>query len=164
LIETFRHRGLKRMYNGSPLYIDANLRARVADILTTLKTGLSPEMAVRPSKAFGSSPKMWMRLKVNDKLAKIRRPKIAVKRYPLHQFQDQRAIFYAVDRGDVGVVERGQHLRLAEEARHPAGVGGESPGEDLDGYVAVEFGIGRAPHFAHTALAELRRDAVVRDG
>lgn len=51
--------------------------------LVNEKTGVSPEMAVRLSKAFGSSPDMWMRLQVNYELAKIHREKIAVKRYRL---------------------------------------------------------------------------------
>jgi antitoxin HigA-1 len=40
-------------------------------------------MAVRLSKAFGSSPDMWMRSQVNYELAKIRQEKIEVKRYRL---------------------------------------------------------------------------------
>jgi addiction module HigA family antidote len=51
--------------------------------LVNEKTGVSPEMAVRLSKAFGSSPDMWMRLQVNYELAKIRQEKIEVKRYRL---------------------------------------------------------------------------------
>ncbi|MGO9257740.1 MAG: HigA family addiction module antitoxin [Bryobacteraceae bacterium] len=51
--------------------------------LVNEKTGVSPEMAVRLSKAFGSSPDMWMRLQVNYELAKIRQEKIDVKRYRL---------------------------------------------------------------------------------
>jgi len=45
------------------------------------KAGISPEMAVRLSKAFGASPELWLRLQVNYDLAQVRRDKIAVKRY-----------------------------------------------------------------------------------
>ena len=45
------------------------------------KAGISPEMAVRISKAFGGSPEMWLRLQVNYDLAKIHQPDIEVKRY-----------------------------------------------------------------------------------
>ena len=45
------------------------------------KAGISPEMAVRISKAFGASPEMWLRLQANYDLAKIRQNEIEVKRY-----------------------------------------------------------------------------------
>ncbi len=45
------------------------------------KAGVSPEMAVRISKAFGSSPEMWLRLQANYDLARVRRDEINVKRY-----------------------------------------------------------------------------------
>ena len=46
------------------------------------KAGYSPEMAVRLSKAFGSSPEMWLRLQVNYDLAQLRQDQIEVQRYP----------------------------------------------------------------------------------
>ncbi len=45
------------------------------------KAGISPEMAVRISKAFGGSPEMWLRLQANYDLAKVRLTTIEVKRY-----------------------------------------------------------------------------------
>jgi len=45
------------------------------------KSGISPEMAVRLSKAFGASPEMWLRLQVNYDLTQLRQDKIEVKRY-----------------------------------------------------------------------------------
>lgn len=45
------------------------------------KAGISPEMAVRLSKAFGGSPEMWLRLQVNYDLAQVHRDLIEVKRY-----------------------------------------------------------------------------------
>jgi antitoxin HigA-1 len=45
------------------------------------KTGISAEMAVRPAKAFGSSPDMWLRLQVNYDLAQIAQDEIQVTRY-----------------------------------------------------------------------------------
>jgi addiction module HigA family antidote len=36
------------------------------------KSGISPEMAVRLSKAFGSSPEMWLGLQMDYDLSKIR--------------------------------------------------------------------------------------------
>ena len=45
------------------------------------KAGISPEMAVRISKAFGGSPEMWLRLQANYDLAKVRQEEIDVKRH-----------------------------------------------------------------------------------
>lgn len=45
------------------------------------KAGVSPEMAVRLSKAFGSSPEMWLRLQANFDLAQVPQEQIEVKRY-----------------------------------------------------------------------------------
>jgi len=45
------------------------------------KAGISPEMAVRLSKAFGASPEMWLRLQANYELAQVRQDEIEVERY-----------------------------------------------------------------------------------
>jgi addiction module HigA family antidote len=45
------------------------------------KAGISPEMAVRLSKAFGASPEMWLRLQMNYDLAQLQQEAIEVKRY-----------------------------------------------------------------------------------
>ena len=45
------------------------------------KAGVSPEMAVRLSKAFGGSPELWLRLQANYDLAQLRQDRIGVKRY-----------------------------------------------------------------------------------
>jgi addiction module HigA family antidote len=45
------------------------------------KAGVSPEMAVRLSKAFGASPEMWLRLQANYELAQVRQDEIEVERY-----------------------------------------------------------------------------------
>ena len=46
------------------------------------KAGISPEMAVRLSKAFGGNAEMWVRLQSNYDLAQVRSENIDVKRYP----------------------------------------------------------------------------------
>ena len=47
------------------------------------KSGISPEMAIRLSKAFGSTPETWLRMQLAYDLAQARREEksIAVKRY-----------------------------------------------------------------------------------
>ncbi len=51
------------------------------------KSGISPEMALRLSKAFGSTPEMWLRLQMNYDLAQVRRREgaINVTRYQLER-------------------------------------------------------------------------------
>ena len=65
-----------------------------------------------------------------------------------------------VERADVGVVEGGDALRLALEARLELGVGGEVRGEELQGHVAIEAGVPGLVDLAHAAGPELRRDLV----
>jgi len=44
------------------------------------KNGVSPEMAIRLSKAFGSSPEVWLGLQMDFDLAKAERKKINVQK------------------------------------------------------------------------------------
>src|SRR5439155_5488649 len=82
--------------------------------------------------------------------------------FPFYEFHDERTnaagFLEAVDVRDVGVVERGQRLRLAREARQPVGVGREVIREDLDRDVAIEFAVAGAIDLAHPAHANQRAD------
>jgi addiction module HigA family antidote len=44
------------------------------------KAAISPEMAVRLSKAFGSTPETWLQMQLNYDLAQVRQKDISVKR------------------------------------------------------------------------------------
>jgi addiction module HigA family antidote len=44
------------------------------------KAAISPEMAVRLSKAFGSPPETWLQMQLNYDLAQVRQKDISVKR------------------------------------------------------------------------------------
>ena len=83
---------------------------------------------------------------------------------PLDQLDDQAPaparVLQAVDRPDVRMIEGGQHLRLAPEARQALGVGAVELGEDLQRDVAVELGVARPVDLAHAAGAERRLDLV----
>jgi len=59
-----------------------NVSRQALNNLVNKKSGISPEMAVRLSKAFNGSPEFWMRLQLNYDLAQIERKaaKIVVKR------------------------------------------------------------------------------------
>lgn len=54
------------------------------------KSGVSPEMAFRLSKAFGSTPELWLRLQMNYDLAQVRKheDEIAVERYHLKELRN----------------------------------------------------------------------------
>jgi hypothetical protein len=80
------------------------------------------------------------------------------------ELHHQSTFLDAVDDGDVGVVERRQHLRLASEAGEIIRVVGQREWQYLDCDFAVELRISSAPHLAHSAFAELGGDAVVSNG
>ena len=70
------------------------------------------------------------------------------------QFHHQRALLDAVDGGDVGMIQRREHLRFTLEARHVLRVVGQRRGQHFDGDVAVQLGIAGAVHLAHAARAD----------
>jgi antitoxin HigA-1 len=51
--------------------------------LVNEKAGVSPEMAIRLSKAFGSTPETWLQMQMSYDLAEVRKTedKIKVRRY-----------------------------------------------------------------------------------
>jgi addiction module HigA family antidote len=53
--------------------------------LVNCKSGISPEMAVRLSKAFGGSPAVWLKMQMDYDLAQVERnaSKIKVCRVPV---------------------------------------------------------------------------------
>ena len=60
--------------------------------LVNEKAGISAEMAVRLSKAFGPSPEMWVRLQANYDLSRVRQDEITVAqdRQPAGRVQRQK--------------------------------------------------------------------------
>ena len=83
--ETIRHDCLK------PLDLTVTKGAKVLGVtrqalnnLVNGKSGISPEMAIRLSKAFGSSPETWLGMQIDYDLAQARKGKdrIRVKRVP----------------------------------------------------------------------------------
>jgi|SRR5882672_5471892 len=81
-----------------PLSLSVTKGARILGVtrqalnnLVNEKAGISPEMAIRLSKAFGSTPDTWLRLQMDYDLAEAQKQagKIRVKRYtsqelPIH--------------------------------------------------------------------------------
>jgi addiction module HigA family antidote len=71
-----------------PLGLTVTEAARVLGVtrqalnnLVNGKSGVSPEMAVRLSKAFGGTPETWLRLQAAYDLAQIRADEIDVQRF-----------------------------------------------------------------------------------
>ncbi len=84
-------------------------------------------------------------------------------RRPLDQLHHQRVVLDAVDGGDIRMIEGGEDLRLAREARQPGRIRGQGGRDQLDRNVASELGVGGAIHLAHGTLAEFGAEAVVGD-
>ena len=78
-----------------PLNLTITAAARVLGVtrqalnnIVTCKSAISPEMAIRLSRAFGSTPETWLRMQLAYDLAQARKgeSKIKVRRqYPFHQ-------------------------------------------------------------------------------
>ena len=85
----------------------------------------------------------------------------AVERLALHQLHRQEVdalgLLDRVDGDDVGVIERGERLRLALEAREALRVARHVGGQDLEGDVASELRVGRAIDLAHSRRRRWRR-------
>jgi addiction module HigA family antidote len=52
------------------------------------KSGISPEMAIRLSKAFGSTPETWLRMQVAYDLVAVRKDETKIKVYRQHVPQE----------------------------------------------------------------------------
>jgi len=88
----------------------------------------------------------------------------SVERFAVDELQHQELrrsrFFKTVDCADVRMIQRGEELRLALEARHALGIGDEELRQDLDGDVATELRVARFIDFAHPARAERGEDVV----
>ena len=70
------------------------------------------------------------------------------------------AFFKAVDRGDVRMIQGGEHFRFALKTREPIGIDRKRRRQDLDRDLALEFRVARPIHLPHSAFADRRRDVV----
>jgi antitoxin HigA-1 len=64
-----------------------NVSRQTLNNLVNKKSSISPEMAVRLSKAFNGSPEFWMRLQLNYDLAQIERNASKIVVHPLGKKQ-----------------------------------------------------------------------------
>ena len=85
-------------------------------------------------------------------------------RFPLDQLHDEEVtpvgLLHAMKRGDVRMIERGEHPRLAREPGDAVGVEDEILGQHLDGHAASELRVASAIDLAHAAGAERGGDFV----
>jgi hypothetical protein len=85
-------------------------------------------------------------------------------RWPVDQLEHQRrrvaGRLEAIDRGDVGMVQRGQQLGFAAEPHQSIGVGEERRWQHLQRHVALQRAVAPAIDLAHPAFAELGQDVV----
>ena len=73
------------------------------------------------------------------------------------------AVLEPVDRADVRMVQRGQHLRLALETGEAIGIEREGVRHDLQRDLAIQLRVARAIHLAHAAGAEGGEDFIRAD-
>src|SRR5262245_3474198 len=85
----------------------------------------------------------------------------------LDKFHDQRGgartVFKPVDGGDVRMIKRREHFRLALKAREPVGISRKRGWQDLDRDLTFQPGVRRPIHLTHPAFADLRGDVVNAD-
>jgi hypothetical protein len=69
--------------------------------------------------------------------------------------------FESVNMGDVGVIERRQHLRFTVEPRQSLRIAGEHVGQNFYRDFTLQLDVARAIHLTHAARTQ-RRDDLVR--
>ena len=91
-------------------------------------------------------------------------PQPILERLSFHQLHDDAGgvsdLLEPVNLGDVGVVQRGQDLRLAFKPRQPIGIVREMVRQQLQGDVALQSRIAAPKDDSHAAFAQLGGDLV----
>ena len=145
---------------------DLHLAVRRQLHVRGLEVAVDDALLVRLLERLGDLPRDWQRLVRCDR-SPLQPLGEVLALDQLHGDQvNRRAIakrgrLEAIELCDVRVVERGEQLRLALEAREPVGVGGERGGQQLQSHLAAEPRVRRAVDLAHAAGAD-RPDDLVR--
>jgi len=86
------------------------------------------------------------------------------KRGAFDQFHDESVggagIFEAVDRGNIGMIERGEEFCFAAEAAQAIGIGGNSGRQDFERDFAAQLAVAGAVYLAHAAHTKKSADFV----
>src|SRR5262245_23068138 len=80
-----------------------------------------------------------------------------------HKRLHPRRSFEAIDRRDVGMIQRRERLRFPLEAGEALDVAGKAVRQDFDRHLAAEARVDRAIHRAHSTFAKLGQDRVRAD-
>src|ERR1051326_2371663 len=88
-------------------------------------------------------------------------------RRPFDELENQRRrvvrLLEAVNRRDVGMVERREELRFADESVEPIGIARKQDRQNLERDAAIEFDVARAIDLAHPAGADPLHDFIAGD-
>ena len=151
-------RGLHRLGQPEVEHLDRAVRAHLH--VRGLEVAMHDPLLVGRLERLGDLPSDRQRLVERKRTARDARREVLA----LHELHHQRArpvrLLEAVNRRDVGVVQRSQGLRLALEAREALAVGGKRRRQHLDRHLATQPRVGGAPHLPHPALAQLGADLV----
>ena len=77
-----------------------------------------------------------------------------------HEGVDVTRLFETVDRGNIGMIQRGEDFGFALKARQPIGVSRQRRRQDLDGDLALQLRVGRPIHLPHAAFADFGGDLI----
>ena len=77
-----------------------------------------------------------------------------------HEGAARRRLLESVDRGDVGMIQRRERLRLRVRSAPGVRVRGERVRQDLDRDLAAQRRVRRSVHLPHPAFADRRGDVV----
>jgi hypothetical protein len=77
-----------------------------------------------------------------------------------HQRRDAFALFQAVDGRNVRMIQRGEDFGLSLKSGQSVSIPSEHWGQNFDGDVTLQLGVGRSIHLAHAAFANRRDDFV----
>ena len=80
-----------------------------------------------------------------------------------HEGSQAPAFFEPVDRGDVRMIERGEHFRFALKTRETIRVRRDRGRQNLDRDLTFQPGVGRPKYLTHPAFADLSGDVVDAD-
>ena len=80
--------------------------------------------------------------------------------FALDELHHERVLLDAVDRRDVRMIQRGEHLRFAREPGEAIRIGGEQVGQDFDRDAAIELGVARPVDLTHASDTQGRDDFI----
>src|SRR5262249_17923057 len=125
-----------------------------------LEIAVDDALVVRGLQGVGNLPRDRQRIAEGQTAA----PEPPGERVAFDELEDKQArlsnLLESMNRGDVRMVQRREHLRFASESREPFRIEGERGGQDLDRDLALQLRVARAVHFAHPTRAERRDDLV----